>query len=129
MGRKGEFEGGKNHELNLTDESVARFEPPRVTHSEFLPPSEEAHYQMRAMIESHQEHLRSSKAQAAREQDQQDKAKASPYGLGGNKALRRHLAEKHELHEEDAMEMERPAHFHRQWHTKGEYNPDRHTHG
>jgi hypothetical protein len=128
MGRRAEFEGGQNREINLTDAAEERGRPPKVIAEEFLPPSEEAHYQTRAMIESHQEHLRSSKAQAAREQDQQDKAKASPYGLGGNKALRRHLADKHELYEEDAMEMERPAHFHRQWHTKGEYNPDGHKH-
>lgn len=126
MGRSDEFHAG--HEVNLTDSAESRRQPPKVTHSEFMPPTEEAHYQMRAMIETHQEDVRQSKAKAARESDQDDRAKASKYGLGGNKALRKHLADKHELWPEDAAEMERPHHFHREWHTMGQYNPDGHEH-
>jgi len=93
-----------------------------------LPPTREGYAAMQRMVEDTKTERREASGQAARESDQQDKAKASPYGLGGNRALRRHLAEKHEMDPDDAKEMERPAYFHRKWHTMGEYNPDGHQH-
>jgi hypothetical protein len=93
-----------------------------------LPPTREGYDAALKMVEGAKTERREAKGVAARQSDQDAKAKASPYGLGGNKALRKHLAEKHELEPEDAAEMERPHHYHRQWHTMGEYNPDGHAH-
>jgi hypothetical protein len=93
-----------------------------------LPPTRQGYDDALQMIEQHKTGVREGKAKEAREADQESKTRASQYGLGGSKALRRHLAESHELMREDANEMERPAYFHRLWHTMGDYTPDGHTH-